>query len=352
MLADLLIKIAGMTAKPEAEYRPRPSSAGPERCLRQLVYKALGTPGKPTGDRFIMVLDDSSWHEELTADWIRKSAFQLLDQQREVVCGTTIHRGKPYEVAGHIDGLIRDLGGVDRLWEHKAVNHFSFERMLKGEYPLDYLTQCVLYLTGLKLKEAVLLVKNKNTSAYLEYLMSYDGGGDVLTILHVMGSDGTYLSGPVEIPGLYANAFKRFEIVEAYRANGELPPRQYDRTSDWQCSYCQYSEVCYEGYEQEFSPDAVPLEGAALAAAEEYKEVAATLNSLEKRKESLRKVLKDYLISKSAAKARGNGTLVSLSFQKRKATDTKLIPPDVLAAAQTNKTIEVLKVDAARTEQR
>ena len=81
MLADLLIKIAGMTAKPEAEYRPRPSSAGPERCLRQLVYKALGTPGKPTGDRFIMVLDDSSWPEELTADWIRKSAFQPPDQQ-------------------------------------------------------------------------------------------------------------------------------------------------------------------------------------------------------------------------------------------------------------------------------
>lgn len=347
MLADLIIKIAGMEAKKEAEYRPRPSSAGPERCLRQLVYRAQGITGKPIGNRFIMVLDDSSWHEELTADWIRKSAFQLLDQQKRVICGTTTHRGKTYEVVGHIDGLIRDMAGVDRLWEHKAVNHFSFERMLRGEYPLDYLTQCVLYLTGLNIKEGVLLVKNKNTSAYLEFLLSYCRGGDVLTILHVMGSDGTYLSGPVEIPGLYQNAFKRFELVEAYRAAGKLPPRQYDRTSDWQCSYCQYYEVCYEGYEQEFSPDTVPLDDAALAAAEEYKEVTASLNSLEKRKESLRKSLKDFLISKSAAKARGNGTLVSLSFQKRRATDTKLIPPDILASAQTDKTVEVLKVAAA-----
>ena len=86
MLADLIIKIAGMEAKKEAEYRPRPSSAGPERCLRQLVYRAQGITGKPIGNRFIMVLDDSSWHEELTADWIRKSAFQLLDQQKKVVC--------------------------------------------------------------------------------------------------------------------------------------------------------------------------------------------------------------------------------------------------------------------------
>lgn len=96
MLADVLVKIAGMEAPPEAPYRPRPSSSGPDRCLRQLVYKARGFVGKPIGDRFIMVLDDSSWHEELTADWIRKSAFQLLDQQLAVSCGTTTHMGQPY----------------------------------------------------------------------------------------------------------------------------------------------------------------------------------------------------------------------------------------------------------------
>ena len=355
MLADVLVKIAGMEAPPEAPYRPRPSSSGPDRCLRQLVYKARGFVGKPIGDRFIMVLDDSSWHEELTADWIRKSAFQLLDQQLAVSCGTTTHMGQPYEVTGSIDGIIKDLVRAARLWEHKAINHFSFERMLKGEYPMDYLTQCCLYITGLRkqeaykdLQEAVLLVKNKNTSAYLEFLMAFDPEQDVLTIRHIIGSDGTVLTGPVEFHDLYTNAFKRFEFVEAHRAAGTLPARQYDRTSDWQCDYCPYAEICYEGYEDEFTAEVAALDDDALAKAEEFREISDSLSILKKRQEDLKKELKAFLVSKGAAKARANGTVVGLTFQKRKSTDTKLIPPEILAAAQAEKTIEVFKVGGAK----
>ena len=124
MLADVLLKVAG-TEKREQEYRPRPSSAGPERCLRQQVYKARGQKGGPMGDRFVVVLDDSSWHEELTADWIRKTTFRLHSQQMEIICGEAPHMGQIVPVLGHIDGIITDVTGVDRLWEHKAINYFT-----------------------------------------------------------------------------------------------------------------------------------------------------------------------------------------------------------------------------------
>ena len=76
MLAEIIPKIAGMEQN-EWDFKPRPSSAGPERCIRQMVYHGLGFPSEPLSGRAILVFDDSSWHEELTLDWLRKSAFKI-----------------------------------------------------------------------------------------------------------------------------------------------------------------------------------------------------------------------------------------------------------------------------------
>ena len=347
MIADALLKLAGMQQGPEPDYRPRPSSAGPERCLRQLCYKAHGIKGKKMADRFVVVLDDSSWHEELTADWIRKSAFQLHSQQLKVNCGTTIHLGRPFDVDGSIDGIVTDLLRVDRLWEHKAINHFSFEKYLKGAYPMDYLTQCCLYIVGLQkvnpsIREAVLLIKNKNTSAYLEYLLDYDNAADILTVTHLIGSDGTVMDGPIEFQGLYQDAFERFAEVEKHRLENTYPPRQYDR-GDWQCDYCLFQEPCYMGYLGEFS-QSVALDDMAQAQAEEYREISDSLAVLEKRQKELKKSLKAWLNSHNAFIAKGNGTSVGITFQKRSALDNTLIPVNILTAAKIEKTIEVMKI--------
>lgn len=163
MLAELIEKIAGFEVK-ESSYYPRPSLAGPERCLRQLVYMARGVPSKKKEDRFHLVLDDSSWHEELTLDWLRKSAFKVHSEQLEVECGNVIWQGQPFTLKGHIDAIVTDLMGKDYLLEHKAINHFSFQKYLEKQYPIDYLTQCCLYIVGLQklnpeIKDGILLIK-------------------------------------------------------------------------------------------------------------------------------------------------------------------------------------------------
>jgi hypothetical protein len=168
MLAEVILKSLGFE-KERWPYSPRPSSAGPERCLRELCYWALGFKGKPQSDRSLARMDDSSWHEQLTMDLIRKTAFRLHSEQMAVECGQVIRNGKPFTIKGRIDGLVTDLLGVDRLLEHKAVDHFTFQRYTSEEFPLDYLSQVVLYLVGLvkiqtEIKEAILLFKNKNTS--------------------------------------------------------------------------------------------------------------------------------------------------------------------------------------------
>ena len=101
MLADVIIKVAGMEGKERGEYYPRPSLSGPERCIRQMVYWASGIKeDKKMGDRFQMTIDDSSWHETLTGDWLQKTAFKLHSEQMEVETPV----GK-----GHIDGILTDI---------------------------------------------------------------------------------------------------------------------------------------------------------------------------------------------------------------------------------------------------
>ena len=55
--------------------------------------------------------------------------------------------------------------GVDRLWEHKAINHFTFNKYWNGENPVDYFTQVGIYTNALTdiipVKEALLLIKIK-----------------------------------------------------------------------------------------------------------------------------------------------------------------------------------------------
>jgi hypothetical protein len=137
MLAELIHPLALMEHQ-EWEYRPRPSNAGPDHCIRKLTYHARHAPAKSPSGRFLVVLDDSTWHEELVLNWIAKSTFHLHSQQLELTCATTTFQGQPFPIKGHIDGVITDLLGIDRLLELKAVEHFTFTRFAEGNYPTNY----------------------------------------------------------------------------------------------------------------------------------------------------------------------------------------------------------------------
>lgn len=351
MIAEVILKVAGMESR-ESKYYPRPSLAGPERCLRQLCYFAQGYKGKPLQDRFKVVLDDSSWHEELTADWIRKSAYKLHSQQMEVICGEVPFNGSTYRIKGHIDGILTDLMGEDYLWEHKAVNHFTFQRYQKDKNPLDYLTQCAMYFQGLRklqpdLGKGVLLIKNKNTSEYMEFSLSYDALNDIM-VIETVSSDGTPERQEIFF-NLYKDAIERFKKVEEHRINRTLPPRQYG-TGDWQCEYCPYSETCYEGYEEEVSRwSSVALTGETAEAARKYLQLSAQIKPLEKELEKCKKILKDFLRTAEAKEGiTDDGIRVLFSLQERTTINRELIPEDILKGATVVSLSEVLSVKGGR----
>ena len=371
MLAELIPKIAGMEAKEKEEegYRPRPSCSGPEKCLRQLCYGSQGYPGKPFSDRFYLTLDDSSWHEELTADWIRKSAFRLHSTQMGIditvldfmptepkwYCNLCKKELPGNQFHGHIDGIITDLLDQDRLWEHKAINHFAFQRYMDGEYPLDYLTQCAAYMRGLgnyqiDLRKGNLLIKNKNTAQYLEYLFSYQVEADLLVVEQVISSIGDEAVGHVipgggkEFSGLFQAALKRFETIEGHRKAKTLPIRQFPLGS-WQCDYCTQGERCWSGYEEEFEAmGEVELDETSIEMINAYCDISSRCKELEEQKESLNETIRELLKAKDAKRGRMPGFIAVLDLRSRSYLDSKLIPDEIRERATKESKFEVLNV--------
>jgi hypothetical protein len=368
MLADIIPKIAAMEQDEDHPYYPRPSLASPSspenpgRCVRAMTYHRAGVAPAPWPGRFLLVLDDSSWHEELSLDWLAKSSYRMHSRQMAVeyplsaplgqggYC-TRCHQDIPNTVLhGHIDALFSDLVDVDRLLEHKAVNRFRYEELLKGDLPLDHLTQCCLYLGGLQviapqIREAVLLVKNKDTSAYLELDLSYDAERDQCTIHTLMASDGTNRTVNRTLDGLMASAINKFREVEAAAETKMLPPRPY-RRDNFHCEYCRFGKHCWDGYPKEVTDRdegiTLPDDLAPLLAA--YHDASETKADAEARTKRLRPRILAALEAAHAKTGSVEGYRVTISIQKRHQLDQSLLAADVKAAATVEQPVEILKV--------
>jgi hypothetical protein len=320
--------IIGIAAEEEASFvartggsawSPRASLAGPDRCRRQQVYWALGIPRRPLPGRAVIVFDDGRWHEELTLDWIRRSAFRVHSEQMEIVCGSVARPdGSRVAVRGHIDALLQTPIGEEWLLEHKALNPYTYERLVRGEeIPEDYVAQCVLYLSGLasisKVAGAVLLVKNKASSAYLEFRIEWTRETDValLSLVEVTSKPGFRPGPPVRLEGVLAGALARFEVVLAHVAAKTLPPRDY-RFDDWQCSYCGWGDLCWAGYVAELARADAPLSPEAERLAAEADAARTTRLAAEKDEREKKRRVAEAMHVLGAASAAGERFRVSV----------------------------------------
>lgn len=357
MLADIILRIAAEEGKEEDSYtyRPRPSASGPERCLRQLVYHGLGVPRQPLPGRAIMIFSDSSFHEDLTADWIRRSAFHLHSEQMHVnvpaglsflperkckmvsdgnKCGQIIPAG---HLAGHIDGIVTDVLKIDRHYEHKGISHFQFQKYWAGELPLDNISQTCIYNCGLKklnpdINESLLLIKNKNTAQYLEFLIRYED--DTALIVNRVNSQGETIEMGVEIPNIVDDAFKKFATVQEYIDKKTLPKREYD-IDHWRCEYCGWYSHCYKNYAREFNElktdTQLPDEIADMVA---YKqELAAERIDIEHKEDDIKNQVKKIMKELDTREGRAGDRICRLHLLTKETLDKGKIPNKLIKDA-------------------
>jgi len=373
MLADVIPKVAAFEQDDNHSYYPRPSLASPSspedpgRCVRAMAYHRVGVPPTPWPGRFILVLDDSSWHEELTLDWLAKAAIRTHSRQMAIdyVLPTPIGSGGycrlcqkdiPNTVLhGHIDALFTDLLAQDRLLEHKAINRFRFEEIHKGDLPLDHITQCCIYLGGLhhvapEISSAILLIKCKDTAQYLELLLSYDTDHDQCMVHSLIASDGTNTPINRTLDGLVTNALEKFQRVEAAALANTLPPRPYQQDT-WRCQYCRFGQHCWDGYANEVAQsDAdVPLPDTLEPLLAAYYHASETKADAEACTKRLKPRILATLETAHAKSGSVDGYYVALKIQKRTLLDSSLIPADIKAAATKPKEIVILQVTQTHT---
>jgi hypothetical protein len=348
MLADILHKVGAddMAERKEYKYYPRPSSAGQEKCIRQLVYFGLDTPKKSLAGRAVFIFDDSTWHEELTANWIRQSAFSLHSEQMKVDCGSMFN----IHLRGSIDGIVTDLLGKDYLWEHKALNHFTFQRFWGGELPMDYFAQCGLYLRGLQawnpdLKKGVLLIKNKNTSAYIEFIIQYDMKDDCFHVINKINSIGESVDIGLSLDSFTKNIFWKFAQVQMYIDKKRYPKRQYHWT-DWQCEYCPYTETCWASYKEDFQDmnDSFELPVDIVDLVKEYKQLSSEKGEIEKQHKGIGEKIKSGMRNNNARRGFSNDIVCELKMQARNGIDKKLLTKTEIEKATRQTTFERLYI--------
>lgn len=357
MLADVILKIAGQFQEEEEhKYYPRPSMAGPERCTRQMVYHGLNIAKEPLAGRAVMIFSDSSFHEDLTADWIRKSAFQLHSEQMEI---NVDFPGYGIKLTGHIDGVVTDLLGTDYLWEHKAINHFSWTKYWDGAFPLDYFSQCCIYLRGLhsennNLNKAILLLKNKNTAAYMEFIISYDYTSDIAVIEKSTNSNGETKEINHTIFDAVKSCFEKFRLVNECINKQTLPKRDYFIGDDWHCDYCAWGKLCWAGYKKEFTElktDAMLPDDVA-DMLRYYKELGGQKSDIEKEYKNLSSKIKETMKQIGAREGRAGEFIAKLTLSDVNRIDKEKLTPAEIARATVTSISERLYVSTPKVKEK
>ena len=270
MLAEIVndsLKIEG-EAK-EQEYRARPSSSDPERCLRQMDYHKQKYPKCAMSSRAYGVFEDGNDQENNTIERINTTSYRHHSNQMTMnipvkginlegylcpQCGEPV---PPENIHTHIDGIITDLMGVEYLFEHKAISHFQFQKWLTGELPLSYFTQTAWGLKGLLLEgyginRATILIKNKNTSAFVEFLVYYDLELDTMVVYEKATSNKEIEILNVMLPRITELCTNRFLEIEKCAVEGKLHERDYVIGESWRCDYCQWNQICWTEIEKDF----------------------------------------------------------------------------------------------------
>lgn len=371
MLAEIIPEVAGMDSK-RWTYKPRPSQAGPERCKRAMVYHALGIEAKPLPGRSVLVMDDSSWHEDLSIDWINKSAYKVHSQQMGLNClelkspflkKEHICKGKncgmkvpANMIHGHIDGIVKELTNIEHLFEHKAVSTRSFEAFETGEVvPYDYVAQCCMYEIELRrllekdLSYTILLIKNKNNARYMEYHISYDDQEDIASIeinivVYVEGHPQLEFVREAYMENVVKGIIYKFQEVDKYYLEKKLPKRQYDIDS-WHCDYCGWSEYCLKEYAKEIEnrKDKIELSEPIIKAIIDMKaRISKERLSLEKQEKKIKEETKIEMFEKNGKLAVAGGWLVELNPATSTKLNKELIPKEILKKATTETLYEKL----------
>lgn len=351
MIVDALTKAAQEMLhkqRVDSKFHPRPSLSGPERCPRSLVYFGMGFKKKMAGGRLNFIFEDGKMHEDATYKQIKdlNLPFTPESAQMDLSFPAPLEKGKlDFLVKGELDNKLY-------LVEHKAFARYKFERYWNtDQFPLDNFTQMGLYFWAIQkeadpsIKEGFLIIKNKDTAAFMEFFVHYDIKTDIFTIVEKTDSNGEIKVINQEIKNMVADNTARWNKILDYIAKKTLPAKRYGQ-DDWQCSYCDYGDKCWEDQQKtykelvvgkELSQDATDLIA-------HYCELRDEVNEAGKEKDDLADKIKEILIKENCKEGIAGEYIVQLKQEKQNRINKELLTQAELERVTEPKIIEKIQI--------
>ena len=189
------------------------------KCPRAVFFKFKNAPRQPMDARIMRIFE----HVEN----IHRSIFNILYRLRLGVV-TEIPIPSQEIISGRADAILC-IDKENYVLDIKSINSMIFKRMTEPKEENVY--QIQLYLHYFNIKKGILLYVDKDQQAMKEFFVDYD-------------------------EQLCNSLLDKFKALKQKVEDNTIPDRLADYPRNWQCSYCQFKEVCRGDDWEEFKKKA------------------------------------------------------------------------------------------------
>lgn len=177
------------------------------KCPRAVFFKFKNAPREPMDARIMRIFE--------RGENIHRSIFNILYRLRLGVV-TEIPIPSQEIISGRADAILC-VGNENYVLDIKSINSMIFRKMAEPKEENVY--QIQLYLHYFNIKKGILLYIDKDQQDMKEFFVDYD-------------------------EALCKSLLDKFYALKDQVEKNVLPARLADYPRNWQCSYCQFKDIC------------------------------------------------------------------------------------------------------------
>lgn len=189
------------------------------KCQRAVFFKFKNVVCEKADPRLLRIFE----HGEL----LHRNIFNIL-YRLKIGVTTEVKIPEQELISGRADAILC-LNNENYVLDIKSINSMAFKKLLAPKEENIY--QIQLYLHYFKIKKGILLYIDKDRQEIKEFVVNYDAN-------------------------LVGQLLIGFEQLKNKIINNILPVALFDYPKNWQCSYCQYRQICDMVGKTEMSWDA------------------------------------------------------------------------------------------------
>ncbi len=214
MLKELIDKFYLEQQKNKSQLHFYITDAG--KCQRAIFFKFKNAPAGKSDPRILRIFEHG--------EYLHRNIFNILYRLRIGVV-TEIKIPEQEIISGRADAILC-LEGENYVLDIKSMNSMVFRKLSAPKEENIY--QIQLYLHYFKIKKGILLYIDKDQQEIKEFIVEYD-------------------------PNLVSQLLQGFEQLKNKIEKDIVPVVLFDYPTNWQCSYCQYRQICDMASRQEIS---------------------------------------------------------------------------------------------------